>query len=167
MKAVMKAVHKIWKLSIYWFHSYFYWEKYKCHTGEFAWVAQTWQNSYARNLSSDFFQTKKTLCQNSSRERNLCARIFPDIETHMSDKIWIKKQIPELYQIKILFHCSSGKYNLIQQIFSSMPPFVRDLLKNFPDYKKFPCSNATALQGFFWLWVVGGIGTKAIPSILL
>ena len=35
-----------------------------------------------------------------------------------------------------------------------MPPFVRDLLKNFPDYKNFPCSNATTLHGVLGLWGV-------------
>ena len=29
----------------------------------------------------------------------------------------------------------------------------QDLFKNFPDYKNFPCSNATMLQGFLGLWV--------------
>ena len=29
----------------------------------------------------------------------------------------------------------------------------RDVFKNFPDYKNFPCINATTLQGFLRLWV--------------
>ena len=33
-------------------------------------------------------------------------------------------------------------------------PFMHGLLKNFPDYKNFPCSNATTLQGVLGLCIL-------------
>jgi hypothetical protein len=55
-------------------------------------------------------EAEKCMCH-FSFQRNLYARTFPGNETHMSDKVWIKKPIPEFFRIK----------KLISLLFSSMP----------------------------------------------
>jgi hypothetical protein len=63
--------------------------------------------------------------------------------------MWMKKLNPELFQIKELISLFFGKYNLIQQIFSSMPPFMLDLLKTFQMSTTFHVAMLQRYKGFW------------------
>jgi hypothetical protein len=61
------------------------------------------------------------------------------------------------WQIGYSVFCLEVKQFLPISITSSLwLLFMHGLLKNFPDYKNFPCSNATTLQGVLGLWGQGG-----------
>ena len=132
-------------------------------------------NSSIQTIDVRIFPGKETLC---SSQRNLFARIFPDNETHLSyEETYMPEFFRTNYLISVLFWQivpASKTYfrpsfqvpesmilyqTFCQKLKDFLPIscarslrllFMHGLLKNFPDYKNFPCSNATTLQ-----WLLG------------
>ena len=116
----------------------------------------------------EFFRPKKHIyiCFNNenhmsymySGRRNLYASILLAklfyFSSYLTDLVQHERYVSRFQVNKIFCQSFCLKLQYFLQISGArcLPlPFMRGLLKNFPDYKNFPCSNATTLQGVLGL----------------